>query len=131
MLTTELEKQLLALSPAEKAQVIQLLVQSLSNTWQGIEKTPGVCGGDACIAGTRIPVWSLVIDRRLGMSDAKILEAFPLLLLLIWLMPGLMQQQIQMKLSKQFKKMRQLWKKMRQSEKWQIFIQMKIFLCQL
>ncbi len=77
MLTTELEKQLLALSPAEKAQVIQLLVQSLSNTWQGIEKTPGVCGGDACIAGTRIPVWSLVIDRRLGMSDAKILEAFP------------------------------------------------------
>ena len=77
MLTTDLEKQLLALTPAEKAQVIQLLVQSLSNTWQGIEKTPGVCGGDACIVGTRIPVWSLVIDRSLGMSDARILEAFP------------------------------------------------------
>jgi uncharacterized protein (DUF433 family) len=77
MLSTDLEKQLLALSPAEKAQAIQLLVQSLSNTWQAIEKTPGVCGGDACIAGTRIPVWSLVIDRSLGMSDARILEAFP------------------------------------------------------
>ncbi|WP_445242043.1 DUF433 domain-containing protein [Microcoleus sp. LEGE 07076] len=23
-------------------------------------KTPGLCGGDACIGNTRIPVWSLV-----------------------------------------------------------------------
>ena len=36
-----------------------------------------MCGGDACVANTRIPVWSLVSDRRLGMSDARILEAFP------------------------------------------------------
>ena len=77
MTLKELEPQLLALTPAEKAQAIELLVQSLSNIWKGIEKTPGVCGGDACIAGTRIPVRSLVIDRRLGMSDARILEAFP------------------------------------------------------
>jgi uncharacterized protein (DUF433 family) len=56
---------------------IQILVQSLNNSWQGIEKTPGVCGGDACIANTRIPVWSLVNDRYLGMSDAEILKAFP------------------------------------------------------
>ena len=32
----------------------------------GIEATPGVCGGDARIAGTRIPVWSLALARRLG-----------------------------------------------------------------
>ncbi len=44
MTLKELEKQLLALTPSEKTQAIQLLVQSLSNTWQGIEKTPGVCG---------------------------------------------------------------------------------------
>lgn len=25
-----------------------------------IAKEPDVCGGDACIAGTRIPVWCLV-----------------------------------------------------------------------
>ena len=50
MTLKELEPKLLALNPAEKAQAIQLLVQSLTNTWQGIEKTPGVCGGDACIA---------------------------------------------------------------------------------
>lgn len=53
---------------------IRLLV---SESGSGIEKTPGVCGGDACIRKTRIPVWSLVCDRRLGMSDGQILAAFP------------------------------------------------------
>jgi uncharacterized protein (DUF433 family) len=73
----ELRDHLLALTPAEKAEAVRLLVQSLSNTWLGIEKTPGVVGGDACIAGTRIPVWDLVQYRRLGATDAKILEAYP------------------------------------------------------
>jgi len=59
MTLKDLEPQLLALSLTEKAQAIQLLVQSLSNVWQGIEKTSGVCGGDARIANTRIPIWSL------------------------------------------------------------------------
>jgi uncharacterized protein (DUF433 family) len=40
-------------------------------------KTPGVCGGDACIGNTRIPVWSLVCDRRLGCSDAELLKCYP------------------------------------------------------
>jgi uncharacterized protein (DUF433 family) len=73
----ELEKKLLTLTPDEKIQVIQLLVQSLSNTWQGMEKTPGVCGGDARIAKTRIPIWSLVNYRILGASDVRILQDFP------------------------------------------------------
>ncbi|PAX53868.1 DUF433 domain-containing protein [Brunnivagina elsteri] len=77
MTLKELEKQLLALTTVEKTQAIQILVQSLTNTWQGIEKTPGVCGGDACIVSTRIPIWSLVNNRDLGMSDAEILKAFP------------------------------------------------------
>jgi uncharacterized protein (DUF433 family) len=42
-----------------------------------ISKTPGVCGGDACIAGTRIPVWVLVNYRRLRGSDAGLLDAYP------------------------------------------------------
>ena len=54
MTLQELEAQLLALTPAEKAQAIQILAQSLANTWQGIRKTPGVMGGDACIRQTRI-----------------------------------------------------------------------------
>jgi uncharacterized protein (DUF433 family) len=42
-----------------------------------ISKTPGVCGGDACIAGTRIPVWGLVNYRRLGGAENDLLSAFP------------------------------------------------------
>jgi uncharacterized protein (DUF433 family) len=42
-----------------------------------IAKTPGVCGGDACIAGTRIPVWVLVNYRRLRGTDAGLLDAYP------------------------------------------------------
>jgi uncharacterized protein (DUF433 family) len=40
-----------------------------------IQKTPGVCGGRACIRNTRITVWGLVNYRRLGAPDQKILEA--------------------------------------------------------
>jgi uncharacterized protein (DUF433 family) len=39
-----------------------------------ITKTPGVCGGNACIRGTRITVWGLVEWRKLGLSDARIQE---------------------------------------------------------
>ena len=77
MTLKELEAQLLSLTPAEKVQAIQILALSLANTWPGIEKTPGVVGGDARISGTRIPVWLLVNYRRLGASDAHILEGYP------------------------------------------------------
>ncbi len=43
----------------------------------GIEKTANVCGGDACIVSTRIPVWTLEQSRRLGFSEAELLDAFP------------------------------------------------------
>lgn len=43
----------------------------------GIEKTPGVCGGEARIAGTRIPVWLLVGFQQQGLSDAELLENYP------------------------------------------------------
>lgn len=73
----ELEQHLLALSSTEKVQAIQLLAQSLGNSWQGIEQTPGVCGGEARIAKTRIPIWVLVEARRLGYSDADLLTSYP------------------------------------------------------
>ncbi|MEC4982918.1 MAG: DUF433 domain-containing protein [Oscillatoria sp. PMC 1068.18] len=73
----ELKQQILSLSASEKAEIIQILTENLSNGSSGITKTPGVVGGDACIAKTRIPVWSLVNYRSLGASDAKILESFP------------------------------------------------------
>ena len=46
-----------------------------------IEKTPGVCGGDARVGGTRISVWLLVAYRRAGMTDHQLLEAYPTLTL--------------------------------------------------
>lgn len=63
MTLKKLETQILSLTPTEKAEVIQILTQTLSNGSLGIKKTPGVCGGDACIGNTRIPVWSLVSDH--------------------------------------------------------------------
>jgi len=79
MTVKELETQLLALTPAEKAEAIQILARSMNNRWRGITKTPGVCGGDACIAGTRIPVWVLVGYRRLGVRESELLHSYPTL----------------------------------------------------
>ena len=41
-----------------------------------IRKTPGVCGGRACVGRRRIPVWSLVESRQIGISDATLLTDF-------------------------------------------------------
>jgi len=79
MTLQDLRAQVAALSSDEKAEMLQLLVADLTGRWPGISKTPGVCGGDACIAGTCIPVWSLEIDRRMGWSDEQIVKKFPTL----------------------------------------------------
>ena len=61
------------MSPSDKAQLLQWVISDLTNVFPGIEKTPGICGGDACVVKTRIPVWSLVNARKLGMSEKEIL----------------------------------------------------------
>lgn len=72
-----LEAELASLSREEKLELVQRLTFDLAGTWPGIEKTPGVLGGDACIAGTRIAVWMIEGYRRLGWNDAKILANYP------------------------------------------------------
>jgi uncharacterized protein (DUF433 family) len=79
MTLKELQPQLLALSPEEKTEAIQLLTVSLGDGWAGIEKTLGVMGGDACIRQTRIPVWLLVSLRNQGASEVYLLEDYPTL----------------------------------------------------
>lgn len=37
----------------------------------------GVCGGQACLTGTRIPIYILEQYRRLGASDDQMLDVFP------------------------------------------------------
>jgi uncharacterized protein (DUF433 family) len=79
MTVAELESQIAALSRAEKAELLQKLAQELHSAGPGIEKIAGVVGGAACITGTRIPVWILENYRRLGWTEAQILENYPTL----------------------------------------------------
>jgi uncharacterized protein (DUF433 family) len=42
-----------------------------------IQKTEGVCGGSARIRNTRIPVWTIVSFKKLGMSNSGLLKSYP------------------------------------------------------
>ena len=42
-----------------------------------IERTPGVCGGEACIGKTRIAVWMLEEARRQGAGEEELLQDYP------------------------------------------------------
>lgn len=64
---------------SEKMQLLQMIARDLSSDVPGIVKTPGICGGDARVQGTRIPVWALMQYRQLGANDADLLRAFPTL----------------------------------------------------
>ena len=75
----ELEAQLLSLSITDKLKAIRILAQNLGNSWVGIKKTPDVCGGEACLRHTRIPVWVLVQARDLGVSEIELLQDYPTL----------------------------------------------------
>lgn len=105
MTLQQLQDQLLALSPIEKAQAIQILVASLSGTWMGIGKTPGVMGGDACIRQTRIPVWLLASLREQGATEADLLEDYPSLtasdLANAWLYASVYQDEISAAIERQ------------------------------
>ena len=65
------------LSSAKKAQLLNFISKELGETFPGIEKTPNVCGGSACIIRTRIPVWTLVSFKKQGLSDSVLLKSYP------------------------------------------------------
>jgi len=73
------EKLLSDMTRAKKAQLLQWVVRDLGESFPGIESTPGVCGGEPCIVRTRIPVWVLEQARRLRVSEADLLHAYPTL----------------------------------------------------
>ncbi|WP_013321049.1 DUF433 domain-containing protein [Gloeothece verrucosa] len=77
MTRQEIEAQLLSLSLSDKAEIVQSLTKTLSMGGKGITKTWGVCGGEACIAGTRIAVWLLVEAQQLGITEAQLLQDYP------------------------------------------------------
>ncbi len=73
----EVETLLASLSGPERAQVIGNALREWGDVHAGIASAPGVCGGDACIVRTRIPVWLLESRRRQGATDAELLGAYP------------------------------------------------------
>jgi uncharacterized protein (DUF433 family) len=75
----QVEELLPSLSRGEKAQLLRLVVQELDDAFPGIDSTPGVCGGEACIVRTRIPIWALEQSRRLGISEEELLRSYPTL----------------------------------------------------
>jgi uncharacterized protein (DUF433 family) len=75
----EAEEELARMTLAEKVLLLQWVVRDLGDALPGIETDPGVCGGDRCVARTRIPVRVLEQARRLGSSEASLLDSHPAL----------------------------------------------------
>ncbi|VTS08338.1 DUF433 domain-containing protein [Tuwongella immobilis] len=91
----DLLDQLLELSPERKRQFIQYLTAGVPEFHRGYDRsytmvveerdfpsivqTPDVCGGDARLIRTRIPIWLLEQMRQAGFSESKILESYPTL----------------------------------------------------
>jgi uncharacterized protein (DUF433 family) len=73
------EALLAKMTPGEKAQLLQRVAQELGDAFPGIDTLPEVCGGEATIVRTRIPVWLLEQARRVGTSEAALLQAYPTL----------------------------------------------------
>lgn len=48
-----------------------MATDTTAKSW--IQKRSNVCGGNACIRNTRITVWGLVLNRKLGSSDDQLL----------------------------------------------------------
>ena len=67
------------LSFTKKAQLLYFISKDLGETFPGIERTPNVCGGSACIIRTRIPIWTLVSFKKMGMNDSNLLASYPAL----------------------------------------------------
>lgn len=65
------------LSRGEQAALMAHLVEHLADAYPGIDSTPDVCGGEARIVRTRIPVWLLARAQQLGSSEAELLTAYP------------------------------------------------------
>jgi uncharacterized protein (DUF433 family) len=75
----QVENLLPALTRAEKAELLRMVAQDLDDAFPGVESIPGVCGGEACIIRTRIPVWILEHARRFGASEEELLRSYPTL----------------------------------------------------
>lgn len=73
----QMEEMILKLTPGERVNLLQKLIQHLGESFPNIISDPEICGGEARIIRTRIPVWLLVQARKLGMKESDILKSYP------------------------------------------------------
>jgi uncharacterized protein (DUF433 family) len=59
--------------------LLQVVASDVGGAFPRIQSTPGICGGEPCIVRTRIPVRVLEQYRRLGLSEAALLQNVPTL----------------------------------------------------
>ena len=65
----QIEELLPRMTRDERAHLWKRPTREFSTDVPGITCVPGVCGGDLCVAGTRIPVWLLEAMRRDGATE--------------------------------------------------------------
>jgi uncharacterized protein (DUF433 family) len=84
---------------------------------QHITKTPGVCGGRACIAGHRIRVMDIVVwHERRGYSAAQVVEMFP----------GITRADVHAALAYYFDNIEEIRNEFRKDEEWAAWVQANI-----
>ncbi|MGB3769233.1 MAG: DUF433 domain-containing protein [Phormidesmis sp.] len=74
-MNTQLVESLIQVIESLSHEESTLLLSKLRD--RAIQKTPGVCGGEARIRNTRIPVWVLVSLRQQGADNAELLRNYP------------------------------------------------------
>ena len=72
-----------ALSGLDAPALVEELIGSDVFEHGAIVKTPGICGGDARIIGTRTPVWLVEQYRRFN-GEAALAERFPAIAPELW-----------------------------------------------
>jgi uncharacterized protein (DUF433 family) len=78
-------EQLANLDPILREEIAIQLFQGLNKEqrqgstlhYPSIVATPNVCGGAARLIRTRIPIWTLELMRRQGISEIDMLRSFP------------------------------------------------------
>jgi len=84
-LTQRIVSEIEAASEPLQSEVLDfvLFVKARAGTTAGsgasgrIHRTPGVCGGEACVGMTRVAVWMLEDARRQGVGDLELLKDYP------------------------------------------------------
>lgn len=64
-------------APIDKVLVRFLPFETTMDWATLIVRSPRVCGNDARIKGTRLPVWALESSRRVGFTKSQQLERYP------------------------------------------------------